>query len=144
MQPPQNEYAGHKWMISTRLCDDNSIKLITQFSPYLILSVWCECCLLLCECDVDVTWLVNKIKPQNYLQIYSQSCHIHFVGSIQRTLHEIGMDRKPLNSPSANFVSCLLNSAVCVRTYHGKRQTSTRKCENYTCLLRQPSTFCVY
>lgn len=26
---------------------------------------------------VIVTWLVNKIKPQNYLQIYLQNRHIH-------------------------------------------------------------------
>lgn len=78
-----------------------------------------------------VTCLVNKIKPQNYLQIHSPNRHIHSVG----TSHGIGIAGKPfLIHPL--LISCLV---YCLQFTHST-QASKRKCENYTCLLRQPST----
>lgn len=60
-------------MISTaRLCVDNNIKLIAEFTlPHAV--AWCVNCNV-----VVIVTRVNKIKPQNYLQIYySQSHHHH-------------------------------------------------------------------
>lgn len=62
-------------MISTtRLCVDNNIKLIAEFTlPHAVRVAWC----VSCDLVVIVTW-VNKIKPQNYLQIYYSQSHHHY------------------------------------------------------------------
>lgn len=108
-----------------------------QLSPYLIL------CVYLMPCAVcRHRHMFYKIKPQNYLQIYSQSRltpATSWLSRMRSTRTEKPFQIHPLLiSHISRFLSILKIEQG--RTHTHSTLASERKCENYTCSLHQPST----